>query len=200
MSAIAYLYKITNTVNNMVYIGVTKNPASRMRSHISNTIPTKSIIKNAIAKYGREKFKLEILVKATQEYCYELEKKAIDAFNTIKPNGYNICSGGVGAIGIFGDKNGMYGKTHSDETKNKIREKKIGQVLSQETKDKMSKAHIGRKHSEESIKKMQNRKFSEESIQKMRDAYKLRSPESIQKQRDAIKNAWAKKLAMKGQS
>jgi group I intron endonuclease len=144
MANIAHLYKITNTVNDMVYIGVTKNPQSRMRAHACSKTPTKSIIKNAMQKYGRDKFTLQVILTSTQEYCYEMERKAIEAYNTLKPNGYNICTGGMGAIGIYGDKNGMFGRKHSPETLEKMRQTKLGKKMSEDTRANMSAAHKGR--------------------------------------------------------
>ena len=149
MADVAYLYKITNTINDMVYIGVTKNPKSRMNAHACSKTPTKSIIKNAIQKYGRDKFTLQVLVVASQAYCYELEAKVIAAFNTITPNGYNICSGGKGAIGIFGEANGMFGRKHSQKTIEKMRARASGKVVSSETREKMRQARLGKKHSPE---------------------------------------------------
>jgi len=154
MTDVAYLYKITNTINDLVYFGVTKDPVARMRGHASSTTPTKSYLKNAIQKYGRDKFTLQILVKGTQAYCYELEKKAIEAFNTLSPNGYNLCSGGRGAIGIFGEKNGMYGRKHSPETLKKMSLKQSGRVASEETKAKMSASRTGLKRTPEQRQKM----------------------------------------------
>jgi group I intron endonuclease len=115
-----------------------------MNAHASNTTPTKSIIKNAIQKYGRDKFTLQVLVMGTQAYCYELETKAIVAFNTMKPHGYNICTGGKGAIGIFGEANGMFGRKHSQETRDKIKARALGRVASEETKEKMRLTHLGK--------------------------------------------------------
>ena len=155
MADVAYLYKITNTVNDMVYIGVTKNPQHRMISHACFTTPTKSIIKNAIKKHGRDKFTLQVLLKSTQDYCYEMERKAIEAYNTLKPNGYNICTGGRGAIGIFGDKNGMFGRRHSPETLEKMRQVRIGQKATAETKEKMRVSRLGKKRTAEECKKIQ---------------------------------------------
>lgn len=126
-----------------------------MIAHACFTTPTKSIIKNAIKKYGRDKFTLEVLLTSTQDYCYEMERKAIEAYNTLKPNGYNICTGGVGAIGIFGDKNGMFGRKHSPETLEKMRQAKIGKKLSDETKAKMSASRTGQKRTDEQCKKIQ---------------------------------------------
>jgi group I intron endonuclease len=158
MAEVAHLYKITNTMNNMVYIGVTKYPKHRMNAHACYKIPTKSIIKNAIKKYGRDKFTLQILITSTQEYCYEMEHKAIESYNTLKPNGYNICTGGMGAIGIFGEKNGMYGRKHSPETLEKMRQIKLGKKLSEETKLKMGISHTGGKKTPEQCRKISDKK------------------------------------------
>jgi group I intron endonuclease len=139
----------------MVYIGVTKNPKSRMNAHACSKTPTRSIIKNAMQKYGRDKFTLQVLAIGTQKYCYELERKAIESFNTLNPSGYNICTGGLGAIGIYGDKNGMYGKTHTPETIEKMRKAASGKKLSDETKAKMSASRTGQKRTDEQCKKIQ---------------------------------------------
>lgn len=154
MAEVAHLYKITNTVNDMVYIGVTKNPKSRMNAHACSVTPTKSILKNAMKKYGRDKFTLQVLLTSTQEYCYEMESKAIETYNTLKPNGYNICTGGRGAIGIYGEKNGMFGRKHSPETIEKIRLTRLGKKASAETKQKMSISRKNRKQTPESFAKL----------------------------------------------
>jgi group I intron endonuclease len=154
MADVAHLYKITNTVNDMVYIGVTKNPRMRMNAHACAVTPTKSIIKNAMKKYGRDKFTLQVLLTSTQDYCYEMERKAIESYNTLKPNGYNICTGGLGAIGIYGEKNGMFGRKHSPETIEKIRLTRLGKKASSETKQKMSISRKNRKQTPESFVKL----------------------------------------------
>lgn len=196
MTAIAYLYKITNTINDMVYIGVTKNPRTRMNAHACSKTPTKSIIKNAIQKYGRDNFTLQVLVMGTQAYCYELESRAIVAYNTLKPNGYNICTGGKGAIGIFGEVNGMFGKQHSEETREKIRLRHLGRKASEETKEKMRESSKRRVISEENTLKMHTsmtgRKHSPESIEKMRAAKKAHwlRPEYREKTTKAIRRSY----------
>lgn len=184
MANVAHLYKITNTMNDMVYIGVTKNPDSRMNAHACTTTPTKSIIKNAIKKYGRDKFSLQVLLTSTQEYCYEMERKAIEAYNTITPHGYNICTGGRGAIGIYGEKNGMFGRKHSPETLEKMRAKKLGKKVSEETKEKMRAAHVGKV-------------VTPEFCERMRKAALNRSPENKQKILLAQREGRARRLAEK---
>jgi group I intron endonuclease len=186
MANVAHLYKITNTINDMVYIGVTKNPHHRMIAHACFTTPTKSIIKNAIKKYGRDKFHLQVLLTSTQEYCYEMERKAIEAYNTLKPNGYNICTGGVGAIGIFGDMNGMFGRKHSPETLEKMRQARVGKKATAETKEKMRVSHLGQKRSAESCEKMKQIALN-------------RSPELLAKMREARNATFARKRLEKVQ-
>ena len=151
----ACVYSVTNKVNGKKYIGVTVNPKTRERSHFKHNIKTKSLLKNAIAKHGEENFVFEVLCVGTREYCYLVEPKFISTFQTQKPNGYNICSGGRGAVGLTGESNGMYGRTdelhphygkagyhrgmrHSDETKRKMSEAHMGRVVSDETRKKLS--------------------------------------------------------------
>jgi group I intron endonuclease len=184
MADVAHLYKITNTVNDMVYIGVTKNPHHRMIAHACTVTPTKSILKNAMKKYGRDKFALHVLLTSTQEYCYEMERKAIEAYNTLKPNGYNICTGGRGAIGIYGEKNGMFGRKHSSETLEKMRQIRLGKKLSEETKLKMSEARLGQKRSVESCELMKQIALN-------------RSPELLAKMKQARAIARARKKESK---
>lgn len=77
-----------------------------------------------------------------------------------------------------GEKNGFYGKTHTVETRQKIREKALGRKLTEETKQKLREASTGRKHTEEAKHKMREgclrRKYSEEMKRRIRDAISLR--------------------------
>ena len=151
----ACVYSVTNKVNGAMYIGVTKNPKTRKRSHFRHNIKTRSALKNAIAKYGEENFSFDVLCVGTQDYCYMVEPRFIAAYNTQRPNGYNICSGGRGSKGLVGDQNGMYGRTgeqhpnygksgyrkgikHSEETRRKMSEAHKGHVVSEETRRKLS--------------------------------------------------------------
>lgn len=95
-----YLYKITNLVNGKMYIGVTKNPEKRRKQHLYS-YPTKGKnypIRHAVKKYGRDNFSFEVLCIGSEEYIYELEKKAIIAYGTVR-NGYNVAAGGKGGAG-----------------------------------------------------------------------------------------------------
>lgn len=180
MSDLACVYRITNTVNGAQYIGVTKNPSARMNQHACHKIPTRAAIKNAIAKHGRDKFTMDILLYSTQEYCYMMEPKIIEAYNTMSPNGYNICKGGRGAVGLRGELNGMYGRRgEAHQHFGKVGYNK-GKKLSEATKEKMRVAHLGQKR-------------SLESCEKIKQVALNRSPELLQRMADARRAAFARK-------
>ena len=86
-----YLYKITNLINQKVYIGITNDYKRRWANHgLEN-----SAISKAIRKYGKENFKFEVLFKNVSiEEIDELEKEQIKLHNCLVPNGYNVEKGG----------------------------------------------------------------------------------------------------------
>lgn len=100
------------------YIGQTKFTfEKRFKEHIYDTFDEKKnhcrLLNKAIKKYGIENIKKEILCELSNELLNEQEEKFITQYNTIKPNGYNLKSGGLCNY-------------HNQETKDKIREKLIG--------------------------------------------------------------------------
>ena len=101
---IMYVYKITNLVNNKIYIGITNNYKRRFREHKTNHNP-KSLICKAIQKYGEEKFAFEILYSnlSIEESCNK-EIKLIQQFDSLTPKGYNISKGGNINIGTGNGK------------------------------------------------------------------------------------------------
>lgn len=97
MEEVYYLYKITNNVNQKSYIGMTKDPELRMRQHFTKRT-TKSLIRKAITKYGKDSFIFEVLCIGSKSYIGELEQKAIEAYKTncTTGHGYNVAEGGFG--------------------------------------------------------------------------------------------------------
>lgn len=89
------IYIIKNDINNKVYIGCAKNTKDRFQSHCkpSTTYSNSSVIGMAIQKYGREHFWYEILEHQIENYSEE-EKRYINQYNSLVPNGYNILAGG----------------------------------------------------------------------------------------------------------
>lgn len=93
------LYKITNILNNKIYIGQTiqLNHKLRWNSHINNAKLNKNgdAITQAIRKYGKDNFKFEIICKVNSiEELNKLEEEYIKTCNSLCPNGYNIKFGG----------------------------------------------------------------------------------------------------------
>lgn len=96
------IYKITCLVNGKVYYGQTKvGYLKRFQGHISEAKTKNKTVRlaNAIRKYGKEIFKIE-LIKTTKSkwWCDCLEKVCIGFYNTQNDKyGYNIESGGANA-------------------------------------------------------------------------------------------------------
>lgn len=147
----ARIYKITNKINNKVYVGQTsKSIEERFARHCSEArwANTKSMpIVFAIKKYGCEYFSVNLLEelsnKATQKEIDEREIYWVNALDTFSPKGYNLKAG---------QANGRL----SEETKKKIGESNRGKKRSKETKLKLSLSHKGKKPSTETRAKMSN--------------------------------------------
>lgn len=120
VSRMGYIYRITNTITKMVYIGLTKkDPDERWRGHKSTIKCGRGccpILRNAVVKYGIENFKFEVLIICFDEDLCKFEKEYIKKYNSVTPNGYNANEGG--------DVGGMFkGRHHSEETKQILSEK-----------------------------------------------------------------------------
>lgn len=98
-----FIYKITNTINNKVYIGQTIRDLSVRWGDYKHLSKKKSnrAINHAMRKHGIENFKIEEIDGANNQT--ELNYKEwlwIHKFNSLSPNGYNIRQGG-GSKGSF---------------------------------------------------------------------------------------------------
>lgn len=107
------IYKITNKLNNISYIGLSNDIHKRWNSHCSSSYNDKAkdydtAIHRAIRKYGKENFTLEVL-ESFDTYDYQLltkrEQYWISFYDTYH-NGYNETIGGE--IG-----NMQHGENHS---------------------------------------------------------------------------------------
>ena len=163
------VYKHTSP-NNKVYIGITsQNPIRRWRKDGSG-YKLHTYFYNAIQKYGWDNFKHEILYSGlSKEDAKQKEIEMISFFDSTNQNhGYNMSSGSEsGSAGYKfteeqkrhmsevhkGDKNGMYGKHHTDISKQKDKIAHLRQNLSQETIKKMSAAKNGKSRTKQSIEK-----------------------------------------------
>lgn len=95
----AYIYKITNDINNKVYIGKTITTITeRWREHISDSKKErckKRPLYDAMNKYGIEHFHIEEIEKCSADESKEREKYWIQYYRSYH-NGYNATLGGDG--------------------------------------------------------------------------------------------------------
>jgi len=137
----AKIYKITNDINDKVYVGQTwRELKVRYRAHCTSSNKDSnrtSPILLAIQKYGKEHFKIELLL----EFPFGTKQSVVDQaetewglkLNTLSPFGYNL---------KLGQGRGIC----SDDTKRKLSLINKGRFVSKETRKKQSLAHIGVKH------------------------------------------------------
>lgn len=172
------IYKITNKINNKIYIGQTIESLEKRWSR-HNWKCTKSrnamAITNAIIKYGKENFIIEQIDYAnTIEELNNKEVYYIDYFNTMSPNGYNLKTGGDNKRLSDETKKkiseGNKGKKRTEETKKKLSDSHKGWIPSEETKNKWRRAFGGKRPSDNTIKA---------SIEANQKTYTLLSPDSI---------------------
>lgn len=142
------------------YIGQTKRKLEKRICEHKNMIPGCVALNNAIAKYGFEQMKIEVILEINDSLLNEYEKRFIDMYDTQYPNGYNIRSGGSQNSthcaescermrqSKLGCKNPNFGKPRSDEAKLAISIAKSGEkhhfygkALSQQHKINLSKSH-----------------------------------------------------------
>ena len=90
---IIYNYVTINILNNKKYVGM-HSALNTDNSYLGSGI----LLKRAIKKYGKENFKKEVIcICENKVIAHENEKKYIEQYNSIQPNGYNIHpNGGLG--------------------------------------------------------------------------------------------------------
>lgn len=121
------IYKITNLVNNKIYIGQAVNLFQRWCSH--KGCYDDCYIHRAIKKYGWTNFKFEVLEICEKDKLIEKEQFYLDFYKSYNRNiGYNIRK--------FADT--KFGYNHSQETKDKISKAKKCRKASLEERMKRS--------------------------------------------------------------
>ena len=186
-----YVYKTTNKLNGRYYIGVHKSENIEKDSYLGSGY----ILAKAITKYGKENFQREILFEFdTPEEAFSMEKEIVNEEFVNDDITYNVALGGHG--GKITEINPFFGRKHTEETKEILRQKSTGRKHTEKSKQKIVNSmnehfakftqeqwkelslkfvgmSLGRKCSEETKEilrqKSTGRIFSEESRKKMSD-------------------------------
>lgn len=147
------IYFIKNILTNQYYIGQSSNLQKRLRDHRNNLVNNKhhnKHLQSSWNKYGEKNFIFKIIEECDIDNLNDLEVFYIKKFDSFH-NGFNKTAGGDFIPQEFfdnsGKNNSFYGRKHTKESKQKMREAKIGKKLSQEHKNKISKKLKGRRHS-----------------------------------------------------
>lgn len=180
------IYKITNTDNGKFYIGSAVNIKQRFAQHRSSFKYNKhdnNYLQKAWNKYGKQVFKLEVVLYCDSENMLFYEQRILDmCFKLQRTQIYNICPIAGNCMGrpvtpqtrekISNGNKGkpsyMKGRTHSEEARQKISQahkgkpsSNLGKKASLETRQKQSlakkgrpSAFLGKSHSPEAIAKM----------------------------------------------
>jgi hypothetical protein len=163
------IYKITNIVNDKIYIG------KHQTENINDTYFGSGVaLERAIKKYGKQFFKKEILFIFNSEDEMNLKEREIvtEAFIARKDN-YNKAIGGEGG-------SNFKGKKHTEETKRKLSEKAKSRIFSDETRKKISDGNRRRvlsektklKISEKAKLRFQNEEARKKHSELMKQYYK----------------------------
>ena len=134
------VYIHTNTINNKKYVGITKTSLKKRygKDGSGYTKSKTSVFGRAIEKYGWENFTHEVFADNLSKECAcDLEIMLIEILRTRNSEyGYNVQQGG---------QLGNAGVVFSAESREKMRNAKIGKKLTEEHKKRISKSLIGHK-------------------------------------------------------
>lgn len=159
-------------VNGKIYIGQSSNLQKRKNQHFNELrkgTHGNIYLQRSFNKYGEDSFNYQILTEGdfTDEELNELECMYIQLFGShlhTQGRGYNLAFGGNTRRGFkhtietrkkmsesrIGEKNGFYGKKHTEETKRKIVANTDYSVFqTSEYRQKMSEIMTGRVFTEE---------------------------------------------------
>lgn len=145
------IYKITSPTNK-IYIGSSINIENRIKYYKSLDCKRQKRLYASLKKYGFNKHKFEILEECEVEELHSKENFYGIAFNVLGINGLNSVLPKIDSKYIhvsdetrkrmskskIGNKNTFFGKKHSEEAKQKIRDFQTGRKHTLEHRKKVS--------------------------------------------------------------
>ena len=106
------IYKITNKINNKIYIGQSINIQQRFYTHCSDALTKQdnNYFHNAIRKYGKENFYIEIIEECLEEELNNKEIYWIKYYNATDKNiGYKYMIFIIPKYSYSGSRTDMFG-------------------------------------------------------------------------------------------
>ena len=91
------IYKITNLINNKIYIGQSIHIEKRWEDHKYYSSKQHTAIQSAFKKYGISNFSFEIIEECPKDKLDEREIYWIEFYDSYN-NGYNLTKGGMSKI------------------------------------------------------------------------------------------------------
>lgn len=166
------IYVLINIETLEEYIGKSINIEGRWDAHKNNAIKgIDTHLYRSIRKYGWEKFDKHIIEECLEDELNDKEIYWIETLDTYK-HGYNMTLGGDG-VRFFGEENGMFGRHHTEESKQKMSYARKGKTswqkgkpVSEETKCKISETLKGKPSWNK------GKSWSEETKHKMSESHK----------------------------
>jgi len=176
---ISGIYAIKNTVNQKVYVGSSRNVASRWRAHrlqLRNGTHTNQWLQHAWSKYGERAFEFILIQERAESVLLDAERYWTSCLQALEPaKGYNIAEDPLAP---------MTGRKHTKEAREKMSKahkghsRNKGRKFTPEQIEACRLRTLGRKHSAETKAKMslaskghhrnKGRKCSPETIAKLR--------------------------------
>lgn len=152
--------------NGKIYVGSAKNISLRLKAyynvyHLARV--ANMHIHRALLKYGYSAFSLSVLEYCSEDNLIQREQYYLD---TLKPE-YNICTTAGSTLGKLhsweakdkisrtkkgtnlAEANSFHGQTHTEESRKRMTEAKLGKTLSVDTIEKLRVAQAGKKFTEE---------------------------------------------------
>jgi group I intron endonuclease len=145
-----FVYQTKNLSNNKIYVGV-HSTANLNDGYLGSG----KLLKRAITKYGPENFERVILKEYdSKEEAFQYEKEIVNQEFVNREDVYNIKLGGRGGWDHInsndslleqiwkrrtGYMNGMFGRTHSEKSREQISQNKIGKKLGKQKPDHITK-------------------------------------------------------------
>ncbi|EJQ48276.1 GIY-YIG nuclease [Bacillus wiedmannii] len=195
------IYLIINKENRKFYIGSSNNFKVRFKTHRNQLNANRHHSKHLQAAwnlYGENKFEFKGIIELPDDknILHKIEQSLLSQYygKQYCYNGHPIARGGA----LSGEKNHMYGKTHSKEVKKFLSEINTGPnnywydkpQHMENMRSKITKRFHGRKHTDETKEKMsrsrKGKKHTKETCMKISKAQKNQYNSGREKQKKPI--------------